>query len=71
MTAILAEPFTQQEAADFEQLIFASNNPDHAIRLAARCALASFVNHNGKIKCDLILAHLSSFHDDPDKRLDS
>lgn len=52
---ILAEPYTAQELADFEQLIFASNNNDPKIRLAGRAALAGFLNQHGKDKCDLML----------------
>lgn len=68
---VLAEPFTEQEAADFEQLIFASNNPDPKIRLLARATLSAFVTEHGKTKCDMMIVHLSKFHDDKDKRPDA
>lgn len=68
---VLAGPFTEQEAADFEQLIFASNNSDPKIRLLARTTLASFVTEHGKLKCDMMIVHLSRFHDDKDKRPDA
>jgi hypothetical protein len=70
-TALHAEPFTRQELADFEQLIFASNNPDHKIRLAARATLAQFVNQHGKFKCDLMLAEAGKFYDAKRPALDS
>lgn len=71
LIAPLAEPYSQQELADFERLIFASNNPDPKIRLVARAALAAFFREHGRLKCDLMLAALSKFHDNPDKRLDA
>ena len=61
--AVLAEPFTQQELADFENLIFASNTADHKIRLAARVALAQFLKLHGKLKCDLMVAEMGKFWD--------
>lgn len=70
-TAVHVAPFTQQELADFEQLIFASNNPDHNIRLAARVALAQFVNQHGKFKCDLMIAEAGKFYDAKRPALDS
>jgi hypothetical protein len=64
---ILAEPYTPQELADFEQLIFASQNDDPKIRLTARTFLASFVNEHGKPKCDLMMAELGKWHDKPQR----
>ncbi|MDI1263885.1 MAG: hypothetical protein PS018_11570 [bacterium] len=64
LTAPLAEPYTPQELIDFEQLIFASNNPDHKIRLAARVALADFFREHGKTKCDLMMEVLDRRYSD-------
>lgn len=65
LIAIAVEPYTSQELADFEQLIFASANADHKVRLTARAFLASFVNEHGQAKCDLMMEKLSSWHDKP------
>lgn len=59
LIAILAQPYTDQELFDFEQLIFASNAASPKVRLAGRVALATFVNEHGKAKCDLMLEKLS------------
>lgn len=71
LIAPLAEPYSLRDLADFEQLIFASSNPNPKIRLLARATLAAFLREHGKAKCDLMLAALSKFHDNPDKRLDA
>lgn len=67
LTAPPVEPYSAQEIADFEQLIFASNNPDHKIRLAARAALAAFFREHGQAKCDLMMEKLSAWHDKPQR----
>lgn len=67
LIAPLAEPYSPQELADFEQLIFASSNPDPKIRLLARATLAEFVNDHGQAKCDLMMEKLSSWHDKPQR----
>lgn len=68
LIAIAAEPFSEQELADFEQLIFASQNDEPKIRLTARAFLASFLNAHGKAKCDLMMAKLSKWHDKPQEQ---
>jgi hypothetical protein len=70
LIAPLAEPYSPQELADFEQLIFASSNDHPAVRLLVRAALATFFREHGKAKCDLMMAALSKFHDNP-KRPDA
>ncbi|MGZ5988753.1 MAG: hypothetical protein ACXWLZ_06865 [Rhizomicrobium sp.] len=67
LIAPLAEPYSPQELADFEQLIFASNNDDPKIRLAARATLAVFFREHGKAKCDLMMEKLSQWHDKPQR----
>lgn len=57
--AALAQPYTEQELADFEALIFASNHPSPEVRLAGRAALARFLREHGKTKCDMMLERLS------------
>jgi hypothetical protein len=64
---VLAEPYSLQELADFEQLIFASQNSEPKIRLTARAFLAQFVNEHGKAKCDLMMAKLGEWHDEPQR----
>lgn len=66
LIAPLAEPYSQQEIAEFEQLIFASNNDDPKIRLLARATLASFFREHGKAKCDLMLERLTQAHEGRD-----
>lgn len=65
--AILAQPYSSQELADFEVLIFASNDPDNEARLKARANLAAFVGIHGTAKCDMMLEALSAFHDKPQR----
>lgn len=64
LIAIAAEPYTMAEIAEFEHLILASNNPDHATRLLARAVLATFFRTHGKAKCDLMMVRLTRAHDD-------
>lgn len=68
LVAPLAEPYSLQELADFEQLIFASGNDDPKIRLVARAALASFFREHGKPKCDFMMEKLSAWHDKPQEQ---
>jgi hypothetical protein len=65
--AILAEPYSQQEIADLEQLIFASQNEEPKTRLTARAFLAQFVNTHGKAKGDMMMEKLSVWHDKPQR----
>lgn len=58
LIAPLAEPYSPQELADFEQLMLASHNDDMNIRLTARAFLAAFVNEHGRAKCDLMIAEI-------------
>lgn len=63
LIAPLAEPYSQAELAEFEQLIFASSNDDPKIRLFARATLASFLRQHGKAKCDWMMERLTQAHE--------
>ena len=62
LIAIKAEPYTQGEIARFETLVTQSNNAAPKIRLAARAALARFLNKHGAAKCDIMMAALEKHH---------
>lgn len=66
LIAPLAQPYTDAEIAEFEQLIFASANDDPKIRLLARATLAAFFRTHGKAKCDLMMERLTKAHEGRD-----
>lgn len=61
-------PFTREELADFEALIFAANDADQQVRLKAREELAAFIAHHSKIKCDLMCNALARLHGNNDTK---
>lgn len=64
---VLAEPYTAQELADFECMVLGSSDPDTAIRLVARAQLGLFFEAHGRAKCDLMMARLGKWHDQPQR----
>jgi len=66
LVAPLAEPYTQAELAEFEQLIFACNNDQGEVRVLARAAIAAFFKTHGQAKCDLMMERLTKAHEGRD-----
>lgn len=66
LIAIQAEPYTQEELAEFEQLIFACSNDQGEVRVFARAAIAQFFRTHGKAKCDLMMERLTQAHEGRD-----
>ncbi len=66
LTAPLAEPYSDAEIAEFEQLIFACNNPNGEVRVLARATIAQFFRTHGQAKCDLMMERLTQAHEGRD-----
>lgn len=66
LIAPLVEPYSQQELAEFEQLIFACSNDNGPVRVLARATLSSFLREHGKVKCDLMMERLTQAHEGRD-----
>ncbi|WP_316397325.1 hypothetical protein [Bradyrhizobium sp. 33ap4] len=60
VTVLHAQTFTPEELADFEQAIFACQNPNTLVAKLAKTSLAAIVAHHGKAKCDLMAAALNA-----------
>lgn len=66
LIAPLAEPYTDAELAEFEQLIFACHNPEGPVRVLARATIAQFFRTHGQAKCDLMMERLTRAHEGRD-----
>lgn len=66
LIAPLAEPYTDAELAEFEQLIFACNSNEGPIRTFARATIAQFFRTHGQAKCDLMMERLTQAHEGRD-----
>lgn len=66
LIAPLAEPYTDAELAEFEQLIFACNNKQGGVRVLARATIAQFFRTHGQAKCNLMMERLTRAHEGRD-----